>query len=154
MISTPVFAQNASESSVKELLSITKSEQMINQAQNQIMPLINSSIEQATKGKDLNSKQKQALENYQKDIANIIAQDFTWSKMEADMIKIYAENFTQNEIDDMIKFYKTPSGQSTIEKLPIVMDKSMQIGFNQMMALTPKFDQATEKFKREMAKAK
>ena len=66
------------------------------------------------------------------------------------MIKIYAEEFTQEEVDGMIQLYKTPVGQSTIDKMPIVMQKSMQVGYKQMDAITPKIMQAAEKFAKEM----
>jgi hypothetical protein len=42
----------------------------------------------------------------------------------------------------MLEFYKTPVGQSTINKLPIVMQKSLKIGQQQMGELTPKIMQA------------
>lgn len=150
VISIPAFAQPASKDSVKELLKITKSEQFLGQMSPQINNMMHSSIEKLTRGKKLTTKQELALVNYSQELGKIMQEELTWAKLEPEMIKIYAEEFTQEEVDGMIQFYKTPVGQSTIDKMPIVMQKSMQVGYKQMDAITPKIMQAAEKFAKEM----
>ncbi len=44
------------------------------------------------------------------------------------LIPVYVENFTEKEIDDILEFYETPSGQAFISKTPIIMSESMSIG--------------------------
>lgn len=150
VISIPAFAQPTSKDSVKELLKITKSEQFLGQMSPQINNMMHSSIEKLTRGKKLTKKQELALVNYSQELGKIMQEELTWAKLEPEMIKIYAEEFTQEEVDGMIQFYKTPVGQSTIDKMPIVMQKSMQVGYKQMDAITPKIMQAAEKFAKEM----
>ncbi|MBJ9958341.1 DUF2059 domain-containing protein [Acinetobacter courvalinii] len=150
VISIPTFTQPASKDSVKELLKITKSEQFLGQMSPQINNMMHSSIEKFTQGKQLTTKQELALVNYSQELGKIMQEELTWAKLEPEMIKIYAEEFTQEEVDGMIQFYKTPVGQSTIDKMPIVMQKSMQVGYKQMDAITPKIMQAAEKFAKEM----
>ncbi|WP_420908934.1 DUF2059 domain-containing protein [Acinetobacter modestus] len=150
LISMPTFAQQASKESVKELLKVTKSEQLIDQSSQYVHQIMASSIEQATQGQELNAKQKKAIENFNQDIANIVKQDFTWAKLEPEMIQLYVEEFTQEEINGMLEFYKTPVGQSTINKLPIVMQKSLKISQQQMGELTPKIMQAAQKLAKEL----
>lgn len=150
LISIPAFAQPASKDSIKQLLKITKSEQFLGQMSPQISNMMHSSIEKFTQGKQLTTKQELALVNYTQELGKIMQEQLTWAKLEPEMIKIYAEEFTQEEIDGMIQFYKTPVGQSTIDKMPIVMQKSMQVGYKQMDAITPKIMQAAEKFAKEM----
>lgn len=149
-ICMPAFAQQASKESVKELLKITKSEQLIDQMSEQMNMMMSSSIEQMTQGQNLTTKQELAIINYSQELAKIMQQDLTWAKLEPDMIKIYAEEFTQQEINGMLEFYKTPVGQSTINKMPIIMQKSMQIGYKQMNEVTPKIMKAVEKLEKEM----
>lgn len=146
----PAFAQQASKESVKELLKITKSEQLIDQMSEQMNMMMSSSIEQMTQGQNLTTKQELAIINYSQELTKIMQQDLTWAKLEPDIIKIYAEEFTQEEINGMLEFYKTPVGQSTINKMPIIMQKSMQIGYKQMDTITPKIMQAVEKLQKKM----
>ncbi|WP_336042048.1 DUF2059 domain-containing protein [Acinetobacter dispersus] len=149
-ISIPAFAQPASKESVKELLKITKSEQFLGQMSQQINTMMHSSIEKITQGRKLTTKQELAVVNYTQELGKIMQEELTWAKLEPEMIKIYAEEFSQEEIDGMIKFYKTPVGQSTIDKMPIVMQKSMQVGYKQMDAITPKIMQAADKLAKDM----
>ena len=149
-ISIPAFAESASKESVKELLKITKSEQFLGQMNQQINTMMHSSIEKITQGRKLTTKQELAVVNYTQELGKIMQEGFTWAKLEPEMIKIYAEEFSQEEIDGMIKFYKTPVGQSTIDKMPIVMQKSMQVGYKQMDAITPKIMQAADKLAKDM----
>lgn len=39
---------------------------------------------------------------------------------------LYAQNFTEQELKDIIKFYKSPTGQKLLQKQPGVIDASMQ----------------------------
>lgn len=149
-ISIPAFAQSASKESVKELLKITKSEQFLGQMSQQINTMMHSSIEKITQGRKLTTKQELAVVNYTQELGKIMQEELTWAKLEPEMIKIYAEEFSQEEIDGMIKFYKTPVGQSTIDKMPIVMQKSMQVGYKQIDAITPKIMQAADKLAKDM----
>lgn len=149
-ISIPAFAQPTSKESVKELLKITKSEQFLGQMSQQINTMMHSSIEKITQGRKLTTKQELAVVNYTQELGKIMQEELTWAKLEPEMIKIYAEEFSQEEIDGMIKFYKTPVGQSTIDKMPIVMQKSMQVGYKQMDAITPKIMQAADKLAKDM----
>ncbi len=44
------------------------------------------------------------------------------------MASIYAQNFTTAELRDIAAFYRTPTGQKLLEKLPSVAQQSMLVG--------------------------
>lgn len=50
------------------------------------------------------------------------------SQLMEQIIPIYAESFTDDDIQQMLAFYKTPIGRKMIEKMPIIMQQSMQLG--------------------------
>jgi uncharacterized protein len=41
---------------------------------------------------------------------------------------VYAEEFTIEEMEGMIEFYESPVGQKALKKLPVIMQRGMQIG--------------------------
>lgn len=43
-------------------------------------------------------------------------------------IPVYDKHFTHQEIKDMIALYKTPLGQKMLEKMPLIMQESMEKG--------------------------
>jgi hypothetical protein len=44
------------------------------------------------------------------------------------MIPLYSKYYTEKEINDLIVFYKTPTGKKMVETMPLVMNESMKIG--------------------------
>jgi hypothetical protein len=41
---------------------------------------------------------------------------------------IYARNFTPDEIRDLVVFYRSPTGQKFIDKMPMVAKESLEMG--------------------------
>lgn len=50
---------------------------------------------------------------------------------------VYMESFTEAELDEVIAFYNTTVGKKMVSELPIIMEKSMQIGQMWGMKLQP-----------------
>ncbi len=46
------------------------------------------------------------------------------------VVPIYSKYFTDEEISQLIQFYKSPIGQKMVEKLPLVSQDSYQAGVN------------------------
>ena len=68
--------------------------------------------------------------NYQKDLnelAPIVAQKLAGSEKEIGegMAKIYAQVFTEQELKDLVTFYKTPLGQKLLTAEPAAIQTSM-----------------------------
>jgi len=76
-----------------------------------------------------------AAEMGQKMSAKMMAsmrEEMQWSKMEPMYLRIYQRSFTQEEVDGMLAFYKTPAGAALIKKMPTVMQETM-VEMQQMM---------------------
>ncbi|MBB6372191.1 DUF2059 domain-containing protein [Chryseobacterium shigense] len=50
------------------------------------------------------------------------------NKMTDIYIPIYAKYYTESDIDELIKFYKSPIGQKTLTVMPALMRESMEAG--------------------------
>lgn len=50
---------------------------------------------------------------------------------------VYMESFTEAELDEILAFYATPVGQKMTAELPVITEKSMQIGQQWGMKLQP-----------------
>ena len=48
--------------------------------------------------------------------------------LKEDIISIYAGAFSEGELNEIIRFYRTPTGRKMIEKLPELTNKGMQLG--------------------------
>jgi len=71
-------------------------------------------------------------------VLDLVAEELKWEKMKEDYIALYAETFTEQEMRDLIAFFKTPSGQAFVTKQPEVLRRSMAMSQKMLMRLMPK----------------
>lgn len=142
------MAATATEASVKELLQVTESEQMMDHMNAQMQNIISQSIQQVQQqqGQALSDVQVEVVHKYSKKMADVMSKGMKWSDLEPAMVKIYQDNFTQEDINGLIAFYKTPLGKTTIEKMPVVMQQSMAVGQDAMMKVTPELTEVMKEF--------
>jgi hypothetical protein len=74
---------------------------------------------------------------------------FSWETIKPTFIQIYSEVFTEEELQGMIDFFKSPIGQKWIAKQPQLQAATMQKMQGLMMELQPKIKAAIEKSTKE-----
>ena len=65
-----------------------------------------------------------------------------WAALKDDFVRIYAETYTEQDVKNLIQFYKTPTGRKTIEAMPALTKKGMEIGQAKVQAALPKLKEA------------
>ena len=88
-------------------------------------PLIAGVVEQA---KLLFLQQNPGLGKDLNEVAAKIRKELQprFSQVTDEVALLYAQNFTEQELKDIIAFYKSPTGQKLLQKQPGVIDASMQ----------------------------
>jgi hypothetical protein len=79
--------------------------------------------------------------------------DDMWKSMPFDemmeaMVPAYQKHFTKGDMDALIAFYSTPTGQKTLQELPAVMAESME---SMMPIMRKSIDKMTERTQRQIA---
>jgi hypothetical protein len=121
-VSSPgAFAQQPSAAAIasgKELVAITGATALFN-------PLIAGVIEQA---KILYLQQNPALSKDLNEIADKMRVDLAprLSEINDEVAKLYAANFTDQELKAIIVFYQSPAGKKLLAEQPKVVDASMK----------------------------
>lgn len=77
---------------------------------------------------EMQLQQKPMMEPYRDILLQFFNKHLSYSSIKYDFIDIYTEEFSEQELREIIKFYKTPVGKKTITKLPILMQKGAQVG--------------------------
>lgn len=80
-------------------------------------------------------------------IMDVITSELSWQKMKADYIALYADTFTDEELEAIIAFYKSPAGQALVKKQPELMKRSMELSQKTMLQVMPRI----QAMAREMA---
>jgi hypothetical protein len=66
---------------------------------------------------------------------------FAWAEMEDDFALLYATNFTEREVQEMLAFYRTPTGMKAAATIPQLMQEGSLIGERQVEAHLPELEQ-------------
>jgi hypothetical protein len=93
---------------------------------------------------------EQVMQRFREKFNRIMAEELSWPRMRELQMQIYRESFSQEEIDDLIRFYESPTGQRFIQKMPVVMQKTMQHTQQRMVSLRQKIAQAAAETAQEL----
>ena len=131
----------AAMSTAKELIAVTGATSLFG-------PLIAGVVEQA---KVLYLQQDPSLA---KDLNEISAQLRTelqsrFSELNDEVARLYATNFSEQELKEILAFYKTPSGKKLLTEQPKVVDASMKFAQDWANRLS---DQVVAKMRDELKK--
>jgi len=132
----------ATDASIEKLLEITKVESM--------SETIGSQMEKMKSQLESNLREKRPagdpkMKAFSKELDRLTQEfkkeNLTFASMKSEIIKIYKDSWTEEEINDLIKFYETPTGKKSIETAPLMMQKTMTIVQNKLQANFPAFQE-------------
>lgn len=152
LLAGSLHAAPASPQSVETVLELTKVESMITQMHGNLEPLMRQSLQQAVGNRPISPQEQRALEALPAKFAALMREEMSWAKLKPAYVQLYAESFDQDEIDGLIAFYRTPTGQALIAKMPVVMQKSMALVQSQLQGFFPRMQQAIEETMAEARK--
>ena len=106
----------------EQLVSITGATALFN-------PLIAGVVEQA---KNLYLQQNPALAKDLNEIADKMRKDLQprFAELTNEIAKLYATHFTEQELKDILAFYKSPAGKKMLAQQPAVVEGSMKFAQN------------------------
>ena len=73
---------------------------------------------------------------------------FPWDEILDSMVPVYQKHFTKNDVDTLVEFYSTPTGQKLIKELPQITAEAMQ---TIMPLLKKNLDQFNERMQSQVA---
>jgi hypothetical protein len=122
-----------SEASIKQLLEVTQAHKLIDSTLAQMDGFMKQTMQQATQGQKVSPQIQKDIEKRQSEALAMSKELLDWNKLEPMYVRIYQKSLTQQDVDGMIAFYRTASGQAVISKMPLIMQNT--IGeMQQMMA--------------------
>lgn len=137
---------------IKELIVITKMSETSDMIFNLFMDNMENQITQDTiktfsDDKSLSPKQREETISLATDFFKELFSEIKTSlnkkalfnePYEEVVIKAYDKHFTEGEINEIVAFYKTPTGRKTIDKIPAIMMEIQNSFGNQASALIEK----------------
>lgn len=119
------LATPAKPATVQQLISETKMQQTIEQALQQLKPVVDQQIliEAQTKlgQQTLTTQQLEIVQQMQQLTWQQISQSNNWQNVQQLMLTIYQKHFSEEELQATLRFYRSPEGRSMLEKTPLIM---------------------------------
>jgi uncharacterized protein len=139
----------ASKEDVEKYLQVMHSEDMVGKMVDAMAKPMHQMIhQQYVKDKDKLPADFEARMNRMMDES---MKTFPWDEMIQSMVPVYQKHFTKGDIDTLVAFYSTPTGQKVLQEMPAVTAEAMQ----SMMPLLQKHVEAmNERMQQEIAAMK
>ena len=152
--SAAALAEPASEASIRQLLDVTQAQKLVDGMRDQVSATINNSmsqeIQQSLHGATPTPRQEQAIANMKSRMVDLIQGALTWKKLEPRYMSLYRDTFSEEEVEGMLAFYRTPAGQAVINKMPVLAQKTVQETQKMISDMTPQLQQIMEQYVTEM----
>lgn len=140
----PARADESSKNAkIDEMMRLTHADRMITQMFEQMKNAVKSQMPK----EGLSEEARKSAEETQAKVMDLIAARMSWDRMRPAFAKIYSETFSESEIDGIIGFYKSPAGQAMLEKMPLLIQKSMGVSQELMRDVGPEIERMVKEMK-------
>ena len=123
----------------------------------QLMAGVKSQVQQIVQAMpgtgDATPDQKKQITDFQQRVLTLVNDKLGWKALEPDFITLYASTYTEDELDGILAFYRSPVGQKMVEKTPELTAKSTELTRQKMREVQPQVNQMVEDFMKSMASA-
>lgn len=133
---------------IEEMLTLTKADAITIQVMDQV-----KSMQKAMLSKmDVPEEARAGIQEMQEKLFEYVHERMDWAKLKPAYIKMYGETYSEEELNGIVEFYKSPAGQAMLAKLPVLTQKGMAIVQQQMGDIMPEIQKMAQEMQ-EKAKA-
>ena len=120
----------------QEMLTLLHLDRVMDQMMTNMMEQVSTTTKQLA-GTNIKPEDQAKIDGFQKRVFNLIQSQLGWTALEPEYVDIYAKNFTDEQLDSILVFYKSPTGVALVEKLPTLTAQGMQLAQSKMILLQP-----------------
>jgi hypothetical protein len=153
LLAGPARAAPPSPESIERLMQVMQVQTQLETIYAQILPAMQSTMRQTLAAQLRSDEAARMFDAVQARVNAVVLEQMSWARLKPDFARIYAETFSQEEIDGLIAFYQGPFGAALINKAPQLMQRSMQMMQERMGPMLQQVVQVTkEEIEKERAR--
>ena len=149
LLAGPVHAAPASAESIERLLQAMQVQAQLETMYVQVLPAMQASMRQTLATQLKSEEAARIYDAVQARVNAVILEQLGWARLKPGFARIYAEAFSQEEVDGLIAFYQGPYGAALVRQTPQLMERSTRMMQERMGPLLQQVAQVT---KEEIAK--
>lgn len=139
-----------SDESLHRLIDVVQAQKLTENIRSQMGAVMMRSAKQALGDSKFDPEEEKIFTRAMNRLTDVVMEQIAWPKMEPDILAIYKKTFTQKEVDDLVAFYQSPSGQAVVQKMPLVMQQSMALGESKIQTIIPQMTQISNDMAKEL----
>lgn len=151
-LSFAAHAAPPSAQSVDQLLSVIDMKKTMDNMLTSMSASMKSSFDGTPQVQGMTADQRKRFDAAIASVLTLTREEMDWDKLKPEYAQLYMETFTQEEVDGLLAFYRSPAGRAMIEKMPLLMNKSLQLSQVHMQKLMPRIMSTAQKAAEEAAK--
>ncbi len=136
------YAAPPTPESVENLLLLVHSEKTLDSLFQSMDGLMKSTISRSLPTQANTSERKKVADAVQDKFFHALKEELSWDRMKPLFVQIYSESFSQEEIDGLTAFYTSPVGQAYIDKLPVILQKTMALAQARVLPMMQRVQEA------------
>jgi len=157
LIAVPLLADQTTKTAlIEEMLQLTGADKMVDNVLDQQQALIKQQLSDMVLQDDnlapYRDKLEPVIQDYQVKVVGVVKKAMKWTQVKPQMVKVYDELFSEEELAAIVAFDKTPAGKALIERTPALTGKTMEIGMRQLTDALPEIQDLSERMKVDMRK--
>ena len=130
-----------------ELMEVMRAAEIMDQFYAQFEPMFTGMSDELA----LTPEQRQMAERQTQETLQIMREVLNWSIMEPYMVEAYMNVYSEEEIREIIAFYRTPTGQKMLDRMPELMQESMRVSQQMIRDVMPRIQALQEELRNELA---
>ncbi len=107
-----------SDESLRELFTVTRTEETMNGMKPQLDAIISSSMKEVSQGKEITPERQAVMDRMHEKLVAAYNETFSFQPLHLLLIRVYQATYTQDEVDGLIAFYRTPAARRWSTKGP------------------------------------
>jgi hypothetical protein len=148
-------ADDASKAAkVKELFVVMHVDHSLDRMRSAMEQQVQATAKNASGAETLTPEKTKIQKEYVDNSMKVVDASFGWPVLEPAFIKLYSDTYTEAELDGMLVFYRSATGQAVLAKSPQISAGVMEIVHARMTDFQPKMRSLQELYVKAIAPAK
>ncbi len=138
------------ERKVREMLVALRLEETTNRLEQAQEERIRATSEQQLATASPDPDQKKHYEEFRSRVIDLLRRSASWKALEPDFVRLYSDAYSEEELNGILVFYRSPTGRTMLARNLELTDKCIAISQRRMAELAPKIQELVDQFEREL----
>ena len=131
-------AAPASKESIERLFVVTNVQKSYGAMLDSMKTSMDQMFQKSPQAQSLTPEQRKRFDAGMAQAYELMRGEMDWNTLKPEFEQAYRDTFTQEEVDGLLTFYRSPAGKAMIEKMPMLVGKMMQMSQARMQNLMPR----------------